>query len=168
MTSRHVVLLAPLVAVLALTTGCATAVDAAPGASASPAPGAACPTQEGVDLPEGCAGYDPDAAMAQNEMYRQRMELGAEARAANERLVAPITAALEALRTADGGFSEEGVRTALADAGALAIQTRTGAGDVLFGAAGPTGGCVYGAVEAERVTVEVGGIIMDGGCLPAQ
>lgn len=170
MAVRRLVLLAPLLALLTLTAGCATVVGASPSpsASASPSPTAACPEQEGVDLPEGCAGYDPDAAMALNDLYRQRLELSADAQAENERLIAPVTAALEALRTADGGFTEEGVRAALADAGATAIQTRTGAGDVLFGAAGPAGGCVYGALEAERVTVEVGGIIMDGGCLPAQ
>lgn len=166
MAVRRSVLLVPVLALLALTAGCAVTVDAAPSASASPT--AACPEQDGVPLPEGCAGYDPDAAMAQNDMYRQRLALGAEAQAANERLVQPITVALEELRTADGGFTEDDVRAALAEAGATAIQTRTGAGDVLFGAAGPVGGCVYGAVEAERVTVEVGGIIMDGGCLPAQ
>ena len=29
------------------------------------------------------------------------------------------------------------------------------------------GGCLFGAVTPEGVQVEVGGFIMDGGCLPA-
>lgn len=38
---------------------------------------------------------------------------------------------------------------------------------VAFGAAAPEGGCIFGEVSADVLTVEIGGIIMDGGCLPA-
>jgi len=152
--------------------GCAGV--AAPGVgsprAATPAaasPTAACPVQPGVELPENCAPYDPDAAMALNDAYRQRMPSSNESPAATAVLVDGVRARLDDAR-ADGGWSEESVRALLEEAGLSDIQTRTGAGDVLFGAVPPGGGCVFGALEEQAVTVEAGGYILDGGCLPAQ
>jgi hypothetical protein len=140
----------------------------APDASEIPTPIAACPEQPGVELPPECAPYDPEGSMARNDLYRQRIDLPADAQAGADVFVEPVTDALEELRAAGPPFTEDGVRAALEAEGLLSVQTRSGAGDVLFGAQPPTGGCVYGALEAERVTVDVGGYIMDGGCLPAQ
>jgi hypothetical protein len=146
--------------------GCASA-GASAGITPSVTPTAACPEQPGVELPADCVGYDPDSAMALNDRYRQRMELPDDASTAAQAVVPAATQALEALRAADD-LTEDAVRTALESVGLRDVQTRSGAGDVLFGAVPPEGGCVYGAVEAEQVTVDVGGYILDGGCLPAQ
>jgi len=105
--------------------------------------------------------------MAGNEQYRERHELSDDVAAAGEALVPAVTEALEQLRLA-GPATEDEVRATLESLGLASVRTRSGAGDVLFGASAPEGGCLFGAVEAEAVTVEVGGVIMDGGCLPAQ
>jgi hypothetical protein len=144
------------------------ASDRVPAASESTTPIAACPEQPGVELPPECAPYDPEGSMALNDLYRQRIDLPADAQESADMFVEPVTAALEELRAEGPPFTEDGVRAALEAEGLLSVQTRSGAGDVLFGAQPPAGGCVYGALEAERVTVDVGGYIMDGGCLPAQ
>lgn len=160
-----------LLVAAALLVGCAT--PAGPGAgpepsSSSPVPTAACPEQPGVELPPECAPYDPDQAMAQNDLYRERMEVDADTQAAGDELVPPVTAALEDLRASGVPLSDGAVAEALASAGVAAVpQTRAAAGDVLFGVA-VGGGCLYGAVTPEAVSVDVGGFIMDGGCLPAQ
>ena len=162
---------AVVVALALLLTGCASAnPSAAPQAASTPAPTptAACPEMPGVELPPECAGYDPDAAMAQNDLYRERMDMSDEAKAQNTQLLAAASASLESLRTSAQPVTENAVRAALEDAGALDVQTRAQSGAVLFGAAVPGGGCVYGAVEESAVTAELGGFIMDGGCLPAQ
>lgn len=152
-----------LVATLA---GCASAGPG--GGTQTPTPTAACPEQPGVELPPECAPYDPEQSMAQNDVYRQRMDIDAGTQAAGDALIAPVTAALEELRASGRPLEESDVAAALAEAGVDASpQLRSAAGDVLFGAA-VGGGCVYGAVTPEAVTVQVGGFIMDGGCLPAQ
>ncbi len=155
----------------ALVVGCATPATSGAGpqpTTSSPVPTAACPEQPGVDLPPECAPYDPDRAMAQNDLYRERIGVDAETQAAGQALVAPVRAALEELRAAGEPLSEAAVGEALASAGVREVpQTRAAAGDVLFGVA-VGGGCLYGAVTPEAVSVEVGGFIMDGGCLPAQ
>ena len=106
--------------------------------------------------------------MGLNDLYRQRIELPADVTADITEFVVPVTEALDALRAAGPPFTEAAVRSALEAEGLSSVQTRSGAGDVLFGAQPPAGGCVYGALEEEKVTVEAGGYIMDGGCLPAQ
>lgn len=165
----------PLVAIVAIALGavlggCATA---GPGTgagtqTADPAPTAACPMQPGVELPPGCAPYDPDAAMAQNDRYRERMEMDAASLADNAALLERATTALQTLQ-AGGPVSADSVRAALEEAGAVDVQLREGAGDVLFGAAVP-GGCVYGDIDGPtgELTIDLGGVILDGGCLPAQ
>ncbi|WP_426186970.1 hypothetical protein [Microbacterium sp. TWP3-1-2b2] len=154
-----------------LLVGCAPQAPASPGEVATPAatptPTAACPQVEGVELPPECAPYDPDQAMAQNERYRDRMEISAEAAAAAEALAGPLRRVIDALRTSST-ISIDAVEQAIMDAGLERPQIREDYGDVLFGVAGPEGGCVFGAVTADAVSVEVGGNIMDGGCLPAQ
>lgn len=139
----------------------------APSVSASPSATAACAVQEGVELPPGCAPYDPDQAMAQNDRYRERMSIDNDDHEKVARIVADVRQRLEALRLA-GPTTERAVRSQLDEAGLTDVQTRVGAGDVLFGAVPPGGGCVYGAVTPEEVTVDAGGYILDGGCLPAQ
>lgn len=133
----------------------------------SPSPTAACAEQPGVELPSGCAPYDPDQAMAQNDRYRERMSIDNDDHAKVERIVGDVRERLEALRLA-GPTTERAVRSQLDEAGLTDVQTRVGAGDVLFGAVPSGGGCVYGAVTPEEVTVDAGGYILDGGCLPAQ
>lgn len=127
----------------------------------------ACPTMEGVQLPPECAPYDPDAAMAANERYRDRMSIDDDARAAAEDVSADIVAVL---RTAakEKELSAEEVATLLDEGGALSPQVRAEANSVLFAATGPQGGCLFGEVSGTSVSVEIGGYILDGGCLPAQ
>ncbi|GAB3633301.1 hypothetical protein GCM10027421_26540 [Microbacterium shaanxiense] len=155
-----------VIAVAILLTGCAPQ-PFAPGQASTPAPTVACPQVEGAELPAECAPYDPDQAMVQNERHRDRMEMSAEAAAAAEALAAPLRQVLEELR-ASGGVSVDAVTQAIAAAGLELPQVREDHGDVLFGVDGPEGGCVFGVVTAAAVSVEVGGYIMDGGCLPAQ
>lgn len=159
-----------VIATTALLAGCATATAGAPGAppsaSVRPTPTAACPQVEGFDLPPECAPYDPDNAMAQNDRYRERVGLAEESRAAAEAPAASVRAALEKLQTS-GGISVEAVEDAFSDAGLTDVQTIGDERAVAFGAAGPQGGCVFGEVSADVLTVEIGGVIMDGGCLPA-
>lgn len=150
-----------------LLSGCMAQPPVATGEAAASTPTAACPQVEGIDLPPDCAPYDPDQAMAQNDRYRDRMEISAEAAAAAESLAAPLRADLESLRTS-GAVSVDAVTQAIAAAGLELPQVREDHGDVLFGVDGPDGGCLFGAVTADAVSVEVGGYIMDGGCLPAQ
>ncbi|MGH8954855.1 MAG: hypothetical protein ACRDVF_07525 [Microbacterium sp.] len=159
-----------VVATTMMLAGCATATagppGASPSASPSPTPTAACPQIEGVDLPPDCAPYDPDDAMAQNERYRDRVDLSEESRAAAEKPANDIRAGLESLRTS-GGLSVAAVEEVFADAGIAYVQTLGDERAVAFGAAAPEGGCIFGEVWADVLTVEIGGVIMDGGCLPA-
>ena len=153
--------------ILALS-GCASGGPGETSTSApSPSPTAACPMIEGVELPPECAPYDPDGAMAANDMYRERMQLSEDARAANEKAVGPAVDALEAVRVS-GDVTVERVRAALESANLADAQVREDYSRVLFGASGPAGGCIYGEVTADAVTIDVGGYILDGGCLPAQ
>ncbi|MCP1428275.1 uncharacterized protein YceK [Microbacterium foliorum] len=165
-----------VIATTMLLAGCATATTglstASPTASASataspsPTPTAACPQVEGVELPPDCAPYDPDNAMAQNDRYRDRVDLSEASRAAAERPATDIRTALKALR-ASGDLSVDAVEDAISDAGLSDIQIIGDERAVAFGVAAPEGGCIFGEVSADVLSVEVGGIIMDGGCLPA-
>jgi type IV pilus biogenesis protein CpaD/CtpE len=168
--SRGARLLLVIAATTALLAGCATArpapLGASPSESPTPTPTAACPQIEGVELPPECAPYDPDNAMAQNERYRDRVELSAESQAAAEAPAESVRVGLETLRTS-GGLSIDAVEEVFADAGIAAVQTIGDERAVAFGAAAPEGGCIFGEVSADLLTVEIGGVIMDGGCLPA-
>ncbi|KNY04855.1 hypothetical protein AKH00_15455 [Microbacterium sp. GCS4] len=150
-----------------LISGCAVAAPSGAGASASPTPTAACPQVEGIDLPPECVPYDPDHSMAQNDRYRDRMDMPEGAQAAADDAAALLSTSLESIRSS-GAISAEAVEDAARDAGLSDITARGDSGAVEFGAAAPDGGCVFGGVNADAVRVEVGGYILDGGCLPAQ
>ena len=105
--------------------------------------------------------------MEQNDRHRERMDMSAEARAAAEQPVADLRVRLEALRT-ESGISVIAVQDALREAGLVHHVARGDARAVAFGADGPEGGCVFGELRPDEVRVEVGGYIMDGGCLPAE
>lgn len=166
---RTAVAFAVALATAAAVTGCASTTTGASGPTPteSIAPSYACPTMEGVQLPPECAPYDPDAAMAANDRYRDRMGIEDEARAAAEEVSADVVAALRAA-AAEKPLTAEDVAAVLGEVGALSPQIRTEARSVLFGATGPKGGCLFGEVSGTSVSVEVGGYILDGGCLPAQ
>ncbi|WP_141938183.1 hypothetical protein [Microbacterium sp. SLBN-154] len=161
----------------ALVLGCAVSVLAgcagggvqvsAESRAGSPTPTAACPAVPGVELPPECAPYDPDAAMAANDGYRERMPLSDEAVAANRELLPEVVVALDSLRS-DGAVTPESVVATLHDAGLTDVQTRGDSNGLLFGAVGVAGGCFYGEISVQTVQIEVGGLILDGGCLPAQ
>jgi len=154
---------------LAAVTGCASNTTGAAEPTPTPSVSAsyACPTMEGVQLPPECAPYDPDAAMAANERYRDRMGIDDEARAAAEDASPDVVAVLRAA-AAEKELSADEVAALLVGAGALSPQVRAEARSVLFAVAGPKGGCLFGEVAGISVSVEVGGYILDGGCLPAQ
>ena len=152
-------------AVALLLCWCATPGGTAPTAvpSASPTPTRACPQIDGADLPPDCVPYDPDNAMAQNERYRDRMEMSAASRAAAEEAVVALRPALEQLR-AKGEVSPDSVQVALQDAGLDGIEMIGDERGTEFSANGPEGGCIFGVVSDDPLTVEVGGYVMDGGC----
>ncbi|MFT4258502.1 hypothetical protein [Microbacterium sp.] len=175
-----VALVVPLSLVGCATTAVGASAGASPGAGVpsagaagagvpapSTSPTAACPLIEGVEPPPDCVPYDPDHAMAQNDVYRQRMDLSDGEREAAERAIAEVSPALDALR-AGNGVTADAVEAALEDAGLADAQARGDERVVAFAAYGPEGGCVFGEVSAEALRIEAGGYIMDGGCLPAQ
>ncbi|MDR7184372.1 hypothetical protein J2X85_001395 [Microbacterium trichothecenolyticum] len=83
---------------------------------------------------------------------------------ANEALVAAATTALQALQ-ATGAVTEDAVREALQKAGAAEVETRVVGDSLLFGAE-VSGGCVYGSVGTSgTVSIDLGGVNADGGCL---
>lgn len=157
------------VATVATATSCAAHTTGASGPTPTESITAsyACPTMEGVQLPPECAPYDPDAAMTANERHRDRMSIDDDARAAAEDVSADVVAVL---RTAaqEKQLSAEEVAMLLNEGGALSPQVRAEANSVLFAAAGPKGGCLFGEVSGTSVSVEIGGYILDGGCLPAR
>lgn len=160
-------LICTLVSAIALLSGCAGAGGSersAPQVTPVPSPTVLCTQPDQTD----CLSYDPDEAMALNDQYRERMRLTPNAQAAAEAYVTPVASSLEEMRQDGPPWSEHAVVDELVRAGLSDVQIRSAAGDVLFGAQAPAGGCVFGALEAERVSVEAGGYIMDGGCLPAQ
>jgi hypothetical protein len=110
-----------------------------------------------------CAVYDPDAAMAQNEGYRQQRTISPETKAQLETYVEPLRRALTSLQRP---VTVADVKTALGTAG-LDEEVRThhvGRAN-RFGAA-PKGRCVTGFVGQDgAVSVSTGGSILDGGCL---
>lgn len=138
-----------------------------PEAASTLTPTAACPEVDGVVLPPECAPYDPDRAMAQNDRYRERMELSDEAMAAAGPSVSDLRVRLETLRT-EGEISIDAVQGALREVGLPDNAVRGEVGAVEFGVDAPEGGCVFGEVRPDSVRVEAGGYILDGGCLPAQ
>lgn len=158
-----------VLAAILLLGGCAAApAEVGPGSpTPTVTPTAACPQVDGAELPPECAPYDPEHAMEQNDRHRERMDTSAAARAAAEQPAADLRVRLEALRT-DGAITVTAVEDALRGAGLVQHVAQGDARGVAFGADGPEGGCVFGEVRPDGVRVEVGGYILDGGCLPAQ
>ena len=112
-----------------------------------------------------CAFYDGDAAMAANETYRQRMSLSPDMKTRLEAYLEPARVALTSLGTQANPAK---VSQALESVGLNKneIQTDDIGSGVRFGAAAPSGGCVYGYVAlGGAVDIAPGGSIMDGGCL---
>ena len=129
----------------------------------SPTPTAACAIA-GTEPQQGnCVQYDGDAAMAANEMYRQRRKLSPEMQVQLNQHVEPARIALKALtRPATAGDIE----AAFEAINLREVQTDDGGNGVRFGVAVPSGGCLYGFVPREgEVTIHTGGSILDGGCL---
>lgn len=146
---------------LLVVTGCA----AAPSAGENPT--TACPENDGGVLPNSCAPYDPEDAMALNDLFRERPDLSEAAITDNSTLIQPLTERLESLRS-HGNVNMDSVVAAIEAVGLVDVQIRDDHGDLLFGAPGPAGGCIFGEVSDEAVLVETGGFIMDGGCLAMQ
>ncbi|MFK0002339.1 hypothetical protein [Paenarthrobacter sp. NPDC090522] len=129
----------------------------------SPTPTAACPSAGTEPQPNNCVAYDGNAAMAQNEMYRQRRKLSPEIQA---QLNAHLDPAKEALNALDKPATPADVEAAFASLNLKEVQTDDGGNGVRFGVAVPSGGCLYGVVPGEgEATIQAGGSIMDGGCL---
>ncbi|MBQ3359458.1 MAG: hypothetical protein IJG47_11230 [Microbacterium sp.] len=167
MTKKIVVAVLAGIGAVLLLAGCAGPSGVGAELTPTVTPTAACPQVEGVDLPPECAPYDPEQAMDLNDRYRDRMEIDSATHEASAAVVETLRIDLEGLRTA-GTFTVDTVRAALTDAGLPDAQVREDYGDVLFGVGGVDGGCVFGEVTEEGVTVDIGGYILDGGCLPAQ
>ncbi len=161
--SRWVI--AATVGVLALT-GCA----ADPGAPA-PTPTAACPEPVHGSAPDGCAPFDPDAAMAENERYRDRLPLTESQLADAAEPLAAATTALEPFALPGAEVTESAVIEALVDAGfsRSGIQTlvadRADGTSVALGISADFGGCLFGGVSVRGLEIDAGGYILDGGCL---
>lgn len=126
-----------------------------------------------AEPPEGCDTYDPEANMALNESYRDRYPVGDDVVAAGEPYVEAVKAGLADLQDSSS-LAAEGVREVLTGAGLTpeGIQTLGDAGSVAFGAILPAevasssmAVCLFGEVATDRLTVEVGGLVQDGGCL---
>lgn len=125
---------------------------------------------------EGCTVYDPEENMAANQRYRDRYEIGADVAETGAPYAASARAGLGELRNS-GSITADAVREVLHDSGlsATSIQTIGDVGAVEFGAMMPpavggpdVGVCLFGEVSADRLTVEVGGVVMDGGCVPSR
>lgn len=113
--------------------------------------------------------------MRSNDLYRERIDVTAETRKDGHAIARSVLENLEALRSAGNVFTESMVESALAEAGLdpSGTRVREDYGSILFGATfAPTSssvaGCIHGSASLESITVEVGGLIADGGCLPAQ
>jgi hypothetical protein len=105
---------------------------------------------------------------ASNEAYRQRMGTP-EDHAEAARSVPAVQAALEPLADGSAVTGDE-VWDTLVAAGYEHVQVsdKNASGDlvpVVGVGVGVPGGCVYGAVAPDAVTLDAGGPIADGGCL---
>ncbi|MFT4279652.1 hypothetical protein [Microbacterium sp.] len=164
--------LAGLAVGAALLAGCAGSSTPSSVPSLSPSP---CIVAENphAEPPEGCDTYDPEANMALNESYRDRYPVDDDVVAAGEPYAEAVKAGLADLQDSSS-LTAEAVREVLAGAGLTpeGIQTLGDAGSVAFGAILPAevtsssmAVCLFGEVATDRLTVEVGGLVQDGGCL---
>ncbi len=166
MTPVRIARAGAVVAAVVLIAGCAQGAGAVGGApSGGPAPSSvACPIQEGVELPEECIPYDPQALMDSNERYRDRMPVSAEAFAAFEAVREDVESGVERLRR-DDALTPEAVRAVLEAVGAEVGEAYEIEGTIFVLGNGPAGGCVEGRVDAEVTEIDAVGFIMDGGCI---
>ena len=131
--------------------------------TSSTTPTAACPSAGTEPQPANCFAYDGDAAMAQNQMYRQRRKLSPDIQSQLEQHIEPAKTALSALPQP---VTANEIETAFHALGLREVQTDDGGNGVRFGVAVPSGGCIYGVIPREgELTLQAGGSIMDGGCL---
>ncbi|WP_157532405.1 hypothetical protein [Microbacterium sp. TNHR37B] len=161
---------------VAALTGCASpgGPSSSPSSALSPSP-SVCVVAENphAEPPEGCITYDPEANMALNESYRDRYPVGDDVVAAGAPYVDAVTAGLADLQ-GSASLTAEGVREVLARSGLPpeGIQTLGDTGSVAFGAILPAevtsssmAACLFGEVTTDRLAVEIGGLVQDGGCL---
>lgn len=147
-------------------TGCA-APDTGPLSGAgtpSQSPTAACPRVDEMPDPQQCAAYNPDAAMRENERYREQRTISARTRALLDVYVEPARTALESLQQP---ATVSDVRKALGSVGLdeREVQAVDDGIGIRFGAAA-NGGCLTGVVSQDgTATISTGGSILDGGCL---
>ncbi|MGX9899110.1 hypothetical protein ACW0JT_03050 [Arthrobacter sp. SA17] len=133
---------------------------------ASPKATGACPRVE--EMPEqerDCAVYDSDAAMAENERYREKRPVSAEVQAQLDAYVGPARTAIEGLKQP---ATVADVKRALGSIGLdeRRLQTEDIGRGIRFGASSGTGGCLTGSVGVDgSVHLSTGGGILDGGCL---
>ncbi|WP_115786883.1 hypothetical protein [Arthrobacter silvisoli] len=153
-----------VVAAAVLLAGCGVAPPPGQAVTSNPGPTAACPSVPELPQPSNCAGYDPEAAMAENERYREQRPLSAGTKAEHNRRIPAVRKALEALP--DPADNKE-VKRAL---DAIGVNTQdaqtddTGSG-IRFGVP-VAGGCLVGLVGTDgKVEVSSRGSILDGGCL---
>jgi hypothetical protein len=140
--------------------------------SASPAPASA----SSAPAPASVNPSDPEEQFRinsqANKAFRNRGVLPPQAMAAVQPCVAKVRAGLDRLR-ASGRFDGPSIEQVLTDAGLVDVQSRrpgrldtAGGGGLLF--CGNSGsGYVFGEHGTALTSVEAGGGIADGGCLPA-
>lgn len=167
-----VVLVVAVVGYQMLVNGWAEQYDtSAPAGTSAPASGPAS-TPSSTSNPGSSAdptGFSGEGLDLSNEAYRERVG-SPEGRAEAALSLPEVEAALEPLVSGEA-VDQDAVRSALVAAGFENVQVHGGSTlssetstHVAVGVGVP-GGCVYGAVGPDGVTLEAGGPIMDGGCL---
>jgi hypothetical protein len=154
-----------VVAATVLLSGCGIATPPRQGPSSGPSPTAACPYVPEGPQPSNCALYDPEAAMAENERYREQRPISAGTKAELNRRIPAVRKALEAL---PDPANSENVERAFEALGfnAQDVQTDDTGRGIRFGAAAAAGGCLVGFVGIDgKVEASPRGSILDGGCL---
>jgi hypothetical protein len=109
---------------------------------------------------------------AANKSFRNRLPLRTEVYEANRPVADRVLAGLQRLR-AEQRYDADSIRQVLVDAQLIDVTVRprgrldTGGGDGLIFAGTGNRACVFGEHGPTSTTVDIGGPIMDGGCLPA-
>ncbi len=158
-----------LIPLIALTLAGCAAPHTEP--EAQPTATVACPAPAEGPAPTSCIPYDPDAAMAQNEHYRDRKDLTDGQLSESAEPVATAMAALQPFTNGTAAVTEAAIVAAFVGAGfdRDSIQTvfadQSDGPSVAFGIEADFGGCIFGGVSATESAVHAGGFILDGGCL---
>ena len=163
-----VVLVVVLVGYQVLVSGWAEQYDTSTQVGTSAEASTPAPTPSGRASADG-SGVSAEGLDLSNEAYRERV--GSSEGHAQAALSLPdVQAALEPL-VSGGAVDQDDVVSALVAAGFENVQVHGGSAltadtstHVGVGVGVP-GGCVYGAVGPDGVTLEAGGPIADGGCL---